>query len=175
MKGSKKLLFISLSLLMTTCASCMHESSHSEKIISSKAEGVNMDGYSSEPGDFVGVTFRSRQPSSGQQLFTALSDPAETNILALRVDLSLLERFPTNIPVRVVGFTDSVECSGRKCLDLSEARARAVHDWLISNGAPTGRLGQPYGFGAARPVGDNRTEEGRARNRRAYISYGANP
>ncbi|MBB5209270.1 OmpA family protein [Chiayiivirga flava] len=175
MKNLPAILVIPLVLGITLCASCANHPTIGERPSLDHAENFDAGGYSSEPGDFVGVTFKSAEPSGGQQLVTALSEPAETALSALRYDLKLLEQFPKNIAVRVVGFTDTAECSGRACIDLSEVRARAVHDWLISNGISAARLEKPHGFGAARPVGDNTSEEGRARNRRAYISYGPIP
>lgn len=51
---------------------------------------------------------------------------------------------------------------------LSEARARAVRDWLVKNGYPADHL-QITGFGKKKPVADNSTEEGRKLNRRVEI------
>jgi len=48
---------------------------------------------------------------------------------------------------------------------LGEARAAAVRDALIARGVPAERL-RAQGLGAARPIADNQTESGRARNRR---------
>ncbi|MCX8114472.1 MAG: OmpA family protein, partial [Burkholderiaceae bacterium] len=49
------------------------------------------------------------------------------------------------------------------------ARAQAVLDFLVAAGAPRERL-VARGYGAARPVASNGTEEGRFRNRR--IEFG---
>jgi outer membrane protein OmpA-like peptidoglycan-associated protein len=51
---------------------------------------------------------------------------------------------------------------------LSEARAKAVRDWLAKNGYPGDRL-QVTGSGKRKPVADNSTEEGRKLNRRVEI------
>ncbi|GAB2763361.1 hypothetical protein GCM10027275_00450 [Rhabdobacter roseus] len=51
---------------------------------------------------------------------------------------------------------------------LSEGRARAVRQYLISRGTEEERI-SAIGFGDARPVAPNNTEEGRARNRRVVI------
>ena len=66
--------------------------------------------------------------------------------------------------VRIEGHTDLV---GRDEFNrgLSEARAVAVRDALIARGVAAGRL-RAQGFGARRPIADNATESGRARNRR---------
>ncbi len=66
--------------------------------------------------------------------------------------------------IRIEGHTDSI---GRVNFNqrLSDERAAAVRAALIERGIPAGRL-QSQGFGARRPVGDNHTAQGRAKNRR---------
>ncbi len=51
---------------------------------------------------------------------------------------------------------------------LSEKRAAAVREYLISKGISANRLAS-VGFGQARPVADNATELGRAENRRVEL------
>ena len=48
---------------------------------------------------------------------------------------------------------------------LSEKRAQAVKEFLISKGIAKNRI-QCLGFGNTQPIDDNKYEEGRARNRR---------
>jgi outer membrane protein OmpA-like peptidoglycan-associated protein len=57
---------------------------------------------------------------------------------------------------------------GRK--PVSEARARAVAERLIELGARTPERIRAVGYGDERPIADNATEEGRARNRRVEIT-----
>jgi outer membrane protein OmpA-like peptidoglycan-associated protein len=66
--------------------------------------------------------------------------------------------------LRIEGHTDPV---GRSAFNrsLSQARAAAVRDALIARGVPAERL-RAQGFAARRPIADNGTESGRARNRR---------
>ena len=52
---------------------------------------------------------------------------------------------------------------------LSEDRAATVKTWLVAHGVGEARL-NPRGFGATRPVADNKTPEGRARNRRVELA-----
>lgn len=54
--------------------------------------------------------------------------------------------------------------------ELSELRARAVGDFLISLGARGAGQVTTRGMGAGYPIGDNATEEGRRRNRRVEIT-----
>jgi OmpA-OmpF porin, OOP family len=67
----------------------------------------------------------------------------------------------------VQGHTDNVGAKGAN-LTLSDQRAKAVVAWLTQNGIAAGRL-VPKGYGDARPVGENTTDEGRAKNRRVEL------
>jgi OOP family OmpA-OmpF porin len=67
----------------------------------------------------------------------------------------------------IEGHTDS---SGSDAYnqDLSERRARAVLDYLISKGVAASRL-TAEGLGESQPIADNATPEGRAQNRRVVL------
>lgn len=67
----------------------------------------------------------------------------------VRVDQSLRELFPSN-------------------WELTSRRAGIVARYLLAKGIDSGRL-VPCGLSAARPVADNSTAEGQARNRRVEI------
>ena len=75
-------------------------------------------------------------------------------------------------PVRVLGFTDDIQPSGRgqykTNLDLSVGRAAAVKDVLDDLMTDPDRL-SIEGRGEADPIADNGTAEGRALNRRVEI------
>ena len=69
-----------------------------------------------------------------------------------------------NVRIEIGGHTDdqgSDEYNDR----LSENRAKAVYDYLISRGIPASRLSYA-GYGKRKPIADNSTEAGRAENRR---------
>jgi outer membrane protein OmpA-like peptidoglycan-associated protein len=53
-------------------------------------------------------------------------------------------------------------------LTLSNNRAKSVVTYLISKGIPATRL-SAKGFGETQPVADNKTEEGKALNRRTEM------
>ena len=67
----------------------------------------------------------------------------------------------------VEGHTDSTGSPDRN-QRLSEDRARAVRDFLVSRGVPADRI-EAQGMGSTQPVADNSTPEGRANNRRVEI------
>ncbi len=69
--------------------------------------------------------------------------------------------------IDVSGHTDS-QGSDDKNQILSENRAKAVKDYLVSKGIADSRL-QSAGFGATKPVEDNKTAAGRAKNRRTEL------
>jgi OOP family OmpA-OmpF porin len=68
-------------------------------------------------------------------------------------------------PVTVEGHTDSIG-SNQYNQKLSERRANAVRQYLIEKGIASSRI-QVIGYGEERPIADNKTAEGRAKNRRA--------
>ncbi|WP_175916482.1 MULTISPECIES: type VI secretion system protein TssL, long form [unclassified Burkholderia] len=73
--------------------------------------------------------------------------------------------------VAVLGYTDSVPIRSRHFASnqaLSEERAIQVMQMLQAAGVPANRL-EAAGKGDADPVGDNRTSQGRAQNRRVEI------
>ncbi|HEX2732026.1 MAG TPA: OmpA family protein [Polyangiaceae bacterium] len=52
--------------------------------------------------------------------------------------------------------------------DLSQRRAQAVRDYLVTRGIASDRI-SAQGFGASRPIADNASPDGRANNRRVEI------
>ena len=71
--------------------------------------------------------------------------------------------------ILVAGHTDNLgdrESNQR----LSIARASAVRDWLMEAAATPASAFAIQGYGDTRPIADNRTPEGRARNRRVEIT-----
>jgi len=69
--------------------------------------------------------------------------------------------------VIAVGHTDSIG-SNEYNQRLSVARSNAVKDYLVSKGIEKNRV-YTEGKGETQPVADNRTKEGRAKNRRVEI------
>jgi OOP family OmpA-OmpF porin len=73
-----------------------------------------------------------------------------------------------DLKLRVEGHTDNQGAAGAN-QTLSEKRAQAVVAWLTGHGVAASRL-TAKGFGATKPVADNGTDEGRAKNRRVELA-----
>lgn len=69
--------------------------------------------------------------------------------------------------IEVIGHTDSMGAAAYN-QSLSEKRAKAVADYLVSQGVDSGILSSK-GMGESSPIADNRTAEGRAQNRRVEL------
>ncbi len=79
---------------------------------------------------------------------------------------AMLKKRPA-LAVGVEGHTDNTGTATGN-LALSKARAQSVVTALVGAGIAAGRL-TPAGFGQEKPIADNRTEAGRATNRRVEI------
>jgi outer membrane protein OmpA-like peptidoglycan-associated protein/tetratricopeptide (TPR) repeat protein len=86
---------------------------------------------------------------------------AELDIL-----VKLLQENPT-LKIEIGGFTDH-QGTAKSNQVLSEKRAKSVTAFLVSRGILATRL-LARGFGAAKPVADNKTEAGKAKNRRTEL------
>ncbi|NOY06176.1 MAG: OmpA family protein [Chlorobi bacterium] len=91
------------------------------------------------------------------------------SIPILEENAKLFKRYPRMI-VEIRGHTDSVGSDEYNLL-LSQRRAEAVRQWLISYGVDSSRI-SASGYGETDPVADNATELGRARNRRIEFYIG---
>jgi outer membrane protein OmpA-like peptidoglycan-associated protein len=69
--------------------------------------------------------------------------------------------------IEVVGHTDDVGDDAYN-QDLSEKRAEAVRDYLVSSGVDASKI-VTVGMGESMPVASNTTDEGRAENRRVDV------
>jgi OOP family OmpA-OmpF porin len=90
--------------------------------------------------------------------------PDSENILGQIVKLL---QDDASLKLRVEGHTDS-QGNAAANQTLSEKRAQAVVTWLTGKGVSAARL-TAKGFGATKPVADNGTEDGRAKNRRVEL------
>ena len=67
--------------------------------------------------------------------------------------------------VEIAGHTDSIGTDAYN-QKLSERRAKAVRDYLVNNFGMDDKLFSAVGYGESRPIADNKTDAGRAENRR---------
>ncbi len=84
----------------------------------------------------------------------------------LQTDLETLRENPTG-DIQIDGYTDSIGTAEYN-MGLSLRRAQAVKAFLVQNGIAAGRIGIA-GHGKQDPIASNKTDEGRARNRRVTI------
>jgi len=88
-------------------------------------------------------------------------------------DIAIIDRDVTtldqwgNANIEVAGHTDS-RGSDEYNMNLSQQRAEAVRNYLISKGIAADRL-TAKGYGESQPVADNATDEGRFKNRRVEL------
>ena len=74
----------------------------------------------------------------------------------------------TKVRVEIGGHTDASGTEAHN-LELSQARADAVRDFLISQGVDESRL-VSKGYGESEPIADNNSGRGRAKNRRVELT-----
>jgi outer membrane protein OmpA-like peptidoglycan-associated protein/tetratricopeptide (TPR) repeat protein len=77
--------------------------------------------------------------------------------------IKYLHQYPS-LKIEISGHTDNVGTEAYN-LELSNKRAKSVYNYLVNEGISPERL-TSKGFGFAKPVASNETEEGRAKNRR---------
>ena len=82
-------------------------------------------------------------------------------------DVAGLMKSDTTLRLSIEGHTDS-QGADEMNQTLSENRAKSVKDYLVSKGVPAERL-TSVGFGETKPVADNATAAGRAKNRRTEM------
>lgn len=97
---------------------------------------------------------------TGQAAILPDSEKTLTEIAKLLAD-------SPDLKLRIEGYTDNVGQAAAN-QGLSERRAQAVVAWLTGRGVQAARLAAK-GLGAANPVADNSTDEGRAKNRRVEL------
>ena len=86
----------------------------------------------------------------------------------LQTAIDFVKRYPET-KIVVVGHTDSTGSDAYN-QKLSERRANAVKKYLVDSGHVKADMITAEGRGEAEPIADNKTKEGRAKNRRVEIS-----
>jgi len=121
---------------------------------------ANADGWARE------INQSGRVSIYGINFDTGKSTIRADSATALNEVVKLLQANPSWAMV-VAGHTDN---SGTQAINLplSRQRAESVIAWLSAHGIEAARL-VPAGFGDARPVADNTSDEGRQKNRRVDL------
>jgi OOP family OmpA-OmpF porin len=108
-----------------------------------------------------GVTFDYNSATLTQSSLAILDSVAEG-----------LKKYP-RLRVELQGHTDSRGPDAYN-LTLSQKRADAVREYLLKAGVPSNQM-TAKGYGEGQPIADNKTEEGRAKNRRVVMYVLDNP
>ncbi|WP_257387718.1 OmpA family protein [Tahibacter caeni] len=116
--------------------------------------------------DGITIHFKSGRPNANESLMSSIDNFSKS---ALEKNIEILKRHP-QLRVELLGFTDDRECSGKYCHELSTRRVQRVLDWILSNGIPRNSVVKAEGKSTDMPIGDNKTEEGRAINRRVEFN-----
>ncbi len=126
------------------------EAMRQEVMASDMLEAINKDGFIA-----LDIHF-----DTGKATIRSESEPIVSQIVEL-----LKQNGSLNLSIE--GHTDNVG-DAKSNKTLSENRAKAVMSAIVAAGISAGRL-SAAGFGAEKPVADNRTEEGKAKNRRVEL------
>ena len=135
--------------------------------------GVSLDVVEGSIGDQLAKFLASNDPAPKTFVFDNLNFPTAEATLTpesaptVAAILAELKAYP-NVRARIVGYTDNQGGDSAANQRLSEARANTVKQQLITGGIAADRL-EAVGMGDANPIGDNNTEEGRAKNRRTEL------
>jgi len=79
-----------------------------------------------------------------------------------------MQRFP-EVTLVIEGHSDA-DGTPEQNMTFSENRANAIVAWLAASGISPDRM-SIVGYGDARPVASNETDEGKAANRRVDLEY----
>ena len=107
-------------------------------------------------GAIEGITFETGKDVIKKSSFPTLDKAA-----------SVLTENPS-VRIEIGGHTDNVGKPDTN-VELSQKRAEAVKHYLEQKGIDAGRL-KATGYGSEKPVADNKTKEGRAKNRRVEFT-----
>jgi outer membrane protein OmpA-like peptidoglycan-associated protein len=134
-----------------------------------------------ECADVAGTVANNGCPEVSEAIKKALSSYAKTILFdtgkatikfisagVLNDIFDIMEEYP-NARFMVEGYTDNTGSEGFN-MKLSKSRANSVIDYLTEKGVDAGRL-DSTGYGEQNPLDSNKTEEGRANNRRVEISH----
>jgi outer membrane protein OmpA-like peptidoglycan-associated protein len=124
--------------------------------VTSKPKQLNMDVYTATKGSSYAINNLYYRSNS--------SELEGRSKIVLEEFASYLKENPA-IHIEIHGHTDNVG-DPKTNLGLSTDRALTVYELLEQFGVPKAQLAAYRGFGASKPLADNSTESGRAKNRR---------
>jgi len=99
--------------------------------------------------------------------FDSGKDAVKAESEALLAEIATLLKDNAGLRLSIEGHTDNVG-NAKANLALSKGRAESVRKWLAAKGIDAKRL-STAGFGDTKPIADNRTDAGRAQNRRVEL------
>jgi outer membrane protein OmpA-like peptidoglycan-associated protein len=118
------------------------------------------------------LTKKLKNVQAQKGLIVFKSGSAEIDVVKSRIPLQAIHEIIIKVPgfkVQIEGHTDSIG-DPKANMKLSEKRADAVEKYLIDVcKTPSNRL-KAKGFGDTVPIGDNKTKQGQAKNRRVDFS-----
>ncbi len=137
---------------------------------------ISADEASVEIGEIAAIDFETDPRAACETAFASVLDGNSVNFASGKAEITrdsgatldklmaVSSRCSSGLLFEIGGHTDS---AGDRDFNiyLSEQRARAVADYMVSRGFQGDRLAA-VGYGPADPVADNRTAQGRAENRR---------
>lgn len=140
------------------------------------SENYNMSGTSPDSVFRADIPLEPIEANAKVILKNVFFDTKKTNlkpesITELDNVVRLMNENP-NMKILISGYTDNVG-KPEDNLRLSTGRAVAVVNYLLNKGVNKNRLSFK-GFGEANPIADNKTEDGRALNRRTELSVVSN-
>jgi outer membrane protein OmpA-like peptidoglycan-associated protein len=125
-------------------------------------------GDSVKAGEQIGTTAASIEIKESVQFDQESAVLLPESFGLLDVVVRIVQAHPEIMRLRVEGHTDKLG-SKRENLELSQQRAAAVRDYLVSKGVAAERL-EAVGYGEDRPIASNKTKEGREKNRRVAFT-----
>lgn len=98
-------------------------------------------------------------------LFDVNSDKIKPESYGTLKDIATVLKENENVKVKIIGHTDS-DGDDAKNMELSKKRAASVRIVLTTEFGIDGSRFETDGMGETKPIGDNKTQEGKAQNRR---------
>jgi outer membrane protein OmpA-like peptidoglycan-associated protein len=118
------------------------------------------------------LTKKLKSVQAQKGLIVFKSGSADIDVAKSKLPLKAIHEIIVGVPgfmVQVEGHTDNVG-NPKSNMNLSQKRADAVMNYLINTcKTPANRL-KAKGFGDTQPIADNKTDKGRAANRRVDFS-----